>query len=419
MDALSVFRMDGSAPRMLGRITFDPIAFSYDPGYLADPGARAISYSLPLRDEAYSEQKLIPYFDGLLPEGAARRAMAARLDIEPDNYLMLLLRCGLETIGDIAITNGELPDSGGSYRPLSEADLRTMFSDMEELAESNSEARLSLAGTQGKVGLAHVPGAPMEEGWLQPLDGAASTHILKTGSLPDIPLLEYLCMKAATACGIAAAQVHLLDLGKPVLCVERYDRKQVHDRDVSVVSRLHQEDLSQAFGVPPEAKYRELEPATAAAIGSFLRLRSARPIEDLEAFARITCFNYLIGNCDNHLKNLSILYSGSWKSFRLAPAYDLVSTTRFERFSRAMGMRIGSASIIDDVSPLDLIEFGSEIGVDRTDIARICAELASTVPRAIEVAGTTAPAFEALPYVAWDLREDMSGRLRVLEEVAG
>ena len=81
MDALSVFRMDGSEPRLLGRINLDPVTFSYDPGYLADPDARAVSCSLPLRNEAYSESTLVPYFDGLLPEGAARRAIAAQLGI--------------------------------------------------------------------------------------------------------------------------------------------------------------------------------------------------------------------------------------------------------------------------------------------------------------------------------------------------
>ena len=106
MNALSVFRMDGPDPRLLGRINLDPVTFSYDPGYLADPDARAVSCSLPLRNEAYSESALVPYFDGLLPEGAARRAIAAQLGIEPDDYLLLLLRCGLETIGDVAITNG-------------------------------------------------------------------------------------------------------------------------------------------------------------------------------------------------------------------------------------------------------------------------------------------------------------------------
>ena len=80
MDALSVFRMDGSDPRLLGRINLDPVTFSYDPGYLADPDARAVSCSLPLRNEAYSESALVPYFDGLLPRrcGTAGDRGAAR-----------------------------------------------------------------------------------------------------------------------------------------------------------------------------------------------------------------------------------------------------------------------------------------------------------------------------------------------------
>ncbi|MFR3092807.1 MAG: HipA N-terminal domain-containing protein, partial [Eggerthella lenta] len=178
----SVFRMDGSEPRLLGRINLDPVTFSYDPGYLADPDARAVSCSLPLRNEAYSESTLAPYFDGLLPEGAARRAIAAQLGIEPDNYLLLLLRCGLETIGDVAITNGEAPNPRGSYRRLSGFDLRALFSAMEELA-NRIPKRGALAGTQGKRG-SRICRAPMDEGWLQPLDGAASTISSKRDRFP-------------------------------------------------------------------------------------------------------------------------------------------------------------------------------------------------------------------------------------------
>ena len=41
-------------------------------------------------------------------------------------------------------------------------------------------------------------------------------------------------------------------------------------------------------------------------------------------------FNYLIGNTDNHIKNLSLLYSEDLKSIRLAPAYDIVSTVIYK-----------------------------------------------------------------------------------------
>ena len=118
------------------------------------------------------------------------------------------------------------------------------------------------------------------------------------------------------------------------------------------------------------------------------------------------------------MKNLSILYT-AWKSFPFCACVRPRFDNSFERFSRSMGMRIGSAWSSTTSRLAAFLEFGSAIGVDRKDIARICAELASSVPSAIEIAGETAPAFEALPYAAWDMREDMGERMRVLEEVAG
>lgn len=414
MESLAVFRLDGPEPVIAGRIALDPVTFAYDEAYLASPRACALSCSLPLREEPFSERELMPYFDGLLPEGAARRSVAAVLNVEPDNYLMLLLRCGLEIVGDIAVTRGEPPKAEGSYQPLDAHALDDLFSSMEELAESNSETRLSLAGTQGKTGLAHDADAPMTDGWLKPCVGAASTHILKVGSLPDVPYLEYLCMNAAAACGIDAPETHLLDFQKPVLCVERYDRRAKTSGSLLHVERLHQEDLAQALGILPSVKYRELAPSTAAAVADLLRARSSHPVEDLEAFVRITLFNYLVGNCDNHLKNLSLLHRPSGSQLRLAPAYDLVCTTRFERFSRTMGMRLGEAGVIDEVGPENLQAFARAIGVDARELAAIAQALIDKAPTALRSAGGSLPAFPELPYVADDLLEDVAPRLEVL-----
>ena len=37
-------------------------------------------------------------------------------------------------------------------------------------------------------------------------------------------------------------------------------------------------------------------------------------------------YDYIIGNSDNHIKNLSLLYSEDLKKIRLAPLYDVIST---------------------------------------------------------------------------------------------
>ena len=43
--------------------------FRYLPEYLSSDSARAVSLTLPLREEAYESPVLYPFFDGLIPEG--------------------------------------------------------------------------------------------------------------------------------------------------------------------------------------------------------------------------------------------------------------------------------------------------------------------------------------------------------------
>lgn len=47
----------------------DGYEFVYLPEYLAMEGVKAVSLTLPLREEAYTSNVLFPFFDGLIPEG--------------------------------------------------------------------------------------------------------------------------------------------------------------------------------------------------------------------------------------------------------------------------------------------------------------------------------------------------------------
>ena len=57
--------------RLAGRLTEDEngYTFEYDTDYLASDGAEAVSLTLPVRQEAYRDTVLFPFFDGLIPEG--------------------------------------------------------------------------------------------------------------------------------------------------------------------------------------------------------------------------------------------------------------------------------------------------------------------------------------------------------------
>lgn len=130
-------------------------------------------------------------------------------------------------------------------------------------------------------------------------------------------------------------------------------------------------------------------------------------------------FNYLIGNCDNHLKNLSILYAPDWKSFILAPAYDLVSTTYFARFFREMGMAIGEHSDIDEVTTADFAILADQLGISMRALRNIVDTFAEKALPSLREEGAqlASEGYDAAPYIADDIEEDIAPRLEILSSL--
>ena len=58
-----------------------------------------LSTSLPVREEPYSQSELLPFFEGLLPEGSARDRLAVRLRLEPDDVFGFLREIGRDCAG--------------------------------------------------------------------------------------------------------------------------------------------------------------------------------------------------------------------------------------------------------------------------------------------------------------------------------
>ncbi len=64
------------------------------------------------------------------------------------------------------------------------------------------------------------------------------------------------------------------------------------------------------------------------------------PGPDLLRLFNAVVFNLLIGNCDVHAKNFSLLRNGD--SIRLAPFYYLVGTRAYPSLSHEMAMKVGA-----------------------------------------------------------------------------
>ncbi|MGE5496963.1 MAG: HipA N-terminal domain-containing protein [Syntrophothermus sp.] len=88
-----------------GMITEDEngISFQYDHGYLKQSGAKPVSLTMPLREEPYRSKVMLPFFDGLIPEGWLLEIAEETWKFDPRDRMSLLLAFCRETIGAVSV----------------------------------------------------------------------------------------------------------------------------------------------------------------------------------------------------------------------------------------------------------------------------------------------------------------------------
>lgn len=338
--------------------------FQYSREYLLRPGSRAISVNLPVQEEPFSPERTKAYFDGLLPEGFTRRAVARWMHEEEADYLSILARLGRECLGAVQVFPGDMESDPiqPSYQKLSLEEVKKLAAEGAMMsAELVTKAHLSLTGASGKVGLYYDP---EEDCWYLPRGTAPSTHIVKQSHvrLDGLVANEQLSQLTASALGIEVPRSFIINTGEGhdgevLLATERYDRRiedcpDLLDR-LKVPYRLHQEDFAQALGIPASDKYEKScrgSDGYLAGMFALLRKVSQNPVEDqLKLWDRIV-FCYLLGNTDSHLKNFSLLYGKGLQTVRLAPAYDMVCTAAYESATHDMAFYIGSDLSLEEIS---------------------------------------------------------------------
>ena len=345
--------------------------FAYDPTYLSRGNVKPISVSLPLQEVPFSTQKTKIFFDGLLPEGFTRRTVAQWMHVSEDDYLSILAGLGRECLGAIRIVD-ESDTAPAQYQKLTLAQVQTLAAEgTTQSAKLVTESHLSLTGASGKVGLYYDAA---NDAWYQPFGTAPSTHIVKQSHvrLSGIVVNELLCLHTAKKCGIDVPDCFILDTGgvsdeNILFATARYDREMGADAwkigGLPCPRRLHQEDFAQALGIPTAEKYEPESGSYLKDMFTLLKTHSANPLEDQLKLWDLTVFNYLIGNTDNHLKNASLLYDCTLSALRLAPAYDVVSTTVYSGSTRRLSMRLGDATTLDAVSEDSFRKAAHEVGI--------------------------------------------------------
>ena len=358
--------------------------FAYSPEWLASR-RETLSSSLPLQAEPYPEKKMRPYFDGLLPEGAAREALARAARTSTRSYVKLLAALGDECIGAVSFgTAGREPDEG--YSPFSDDDLEALArKGYASTTPINSRAHMSIAGAQAKVGLYRTA----DGSWREPHGGAPSTHILKplNPRFENAQINEAICQLAAGRCGLPVPDTEIIPTAVPLLCTRRFDRvflEDAHEVDGMIrPTRLHQEDACQALGIVPEHKYEEGNHHYLGKIAQLIREQSAQPLEDLRNLWKLTVFNYLIGNCDAHLKNIGFVRSASWRETSLSPFYDLVSTALYDSLSDSLAMSVGGKRKLSRIDRGCFEREADSIHIASREAERVMESLIEAVPDAV------------------------------------
>lgn len=322
------------------------VFFSYDERYAGPP----LSLSLPVAEKNFDEDISYAFFENLLPEDNLLKEIVRQRHIAGSDLLSCLAELGKETAGAIILTDDAVPPvNDNAYRDCGKEIAQFLQAENGYMAVA-LKTRLSLAGAQDKLACVVT-----DNSILVPTGYAPTTHILKPDSklYPDLIFNEYFCLHLAERIGIPVVKQKILQIeDKFLLSLERYDRYWEN----GVIRRCHQEDFCQAMGVYSSGKYQN-----AGLYEGYSAMAKAVPVPLYRQLTDFALLNLLIGNCDNHAKNLSIVYDSDG-GMHISPMYDLTCTEIYEGLDTDLAIAIGRSYNKRTLTRKDLEIFAEDIG---------------------------------------------------------
>jgi serine/threonine-protein kinase HipA len=285
--------------------------------YAPEVGANGqVSLTMPVRLASWLSRELHPIFQMNLPEGALletiRRAIAKVVGADD---LDILRVTGGNQVGRNRFTppGEESPHPVETPESLNELltypDSRDLF---QELVAKYA-LRSGISGVQPKVMLEAT-----ERGTL-----TAAGYIVKSWGTdyPHLAANEYFCMTAAKHAGLATPDFYLSENGG-LFVLRRFDL-------TPDGASIGFEDMCSLQALGTEQKYAGSYERVARTLKDFVsgdQLLRAR-----EQFFAALALSVMLRNGDGHLKNFGVLYASPSGPVKLAPVYDLVTTTVYLR----------------------------------------------------------------------------------------
>lgn len=351
--------------------------------YLSEDPEDFVSLTMPVRKRDYVHPRLHPIFEMHLPEGyllAVIKRHFSKLVGTDDLGLLELLASSVRG----RLHYGEEGGSGASVSlsALLKPSHEGLF---EELVERFA-LRSVLSGVQPKV-LARV----VDKAGL-----GVDDYIVKAWGedYPQLALNEYWCMRVVQAAGIAVPNFYLSE-DERLFIMKRFD---LSDSGMA----MGFEDFCVLQGRQRDDKYQGSYEQLVKTLKTFVS--PAFKHESLQQLFKLLVVNTRLQNGDAHLKNFGVIYDDIHR-IRLAPAYDVVSTTAY---------------IPGDVSALTLM--GSRKWWDKTNLLRFGVRVCDLTPsQAEKLYGECEAAWLAVgeAMAARIGRESHPDKLRILRHLLG
>ena len=296
--------------------------------YLPDVApARAVSVSMPIRLPSWNLQfGLPPIFEMNLPEGVLRerlRLAFAKATGTFDEFDLLGI-VGRSQVGRIRYTGPkERLQEDVPFQSVDEILAERRGKDLFRYLIDKFAAFSGISGVQPKF-------LVRDEGASATLSKAShrisqsyrgATHIVKFWEQNEYPQLaanEFFCLKVAEKCGLDVPRFRLAE-DALALVIDRFDLR-------ADGTFRGFEDFCVLNARRTEEKYRGSYETSI--LKRFQQFSSSTHLhEDLERLFVLIVLNCALRNGDAHLKNFGLVYDDPLGEVRLAPVYDLVTTS--------------------------------------------------------------------------------------------
>ncbi len=275
--------------------------FSYLPDCAKE---QFVSLTMPVRRQPYVYNELLPIFQMHLPEGYLKSVIQkqfSKIAATDDFGMLRLLANGIrgrvtynpvdpETNNDLALENLLAGNEG-------------LFEELVDRFALNS----AVSGVQPKV-LA---------GLQNRLTFSTDQFIIKAwgADYPELALNEYFCTTIYNLAGLPVAEFFMSN-DRRLFITKRFDQHET--------AYCGFEDMCVLQAKNTRDKYDGSYESVLRTIKNFVSPEYLK--ESLEQFFKMLVLNNVLQNGDAHLKNFGLTYDSA-KSIRLAPVYDVVSTT--------------------------------------------------------------------------------------------